>query len=425
MAVAIVLAVVVTASSALSWAVVPRLVSTRVDEPTSSLTQDRAWTGAGACSITPEYDRTLRRVLVSLDRKDTTLGLLGGLLEHLPRYTEIIVLLSRPNLASVSTELKGKPYRDRIRWVPYDIECPADRRIYLLFRDEDKLIPVDVEDWQGTFGSKWAQDFCEVGVTRSGEPLLLTPVVHRYFSAVGDTSDLEVACDNGYLENLDGVGLRVRSVPIAFKGGNILVDNVEGRSVALCGADILRTTRTASHALVGTRPSDAEIIPVIKTALNVDDVVVVGRGCLQPCLMYHLDQAAVLLAGRVAAVTHVVAQDARALRRNEEVRDVQRFLTELRSVLQALGYRVVDLDTSARNVMRFRYYANAIPYVDLQTRQRIILMPVFPSDQTDFDRELVEKNTTVLESLGYRVVHVPTRADTLKGGIHCLVNVLE
>ncbi len=367
----------------------------------------------------------MQRVLVSLDRKDTTLGLLDGLLEHLPRYTEIIVLLSRASLETIHAELKDKPYRDRIRLVARDVECPADKRIYLLFRDEDKLVPVDVEGWEGTFGSKWAQDLFEVGVTRSGGPLLITPVVHRYFSAVGDTSDLQVACDNAYLTGLDAVGLRVRSVPIAFKGGNVLVDNVEGRSVALCGADVLRATRTASHALVGVKPSDAEIIPVIKTALQVDDVIVVGRGCLQPRLMYHLDQAVVLLAGRVAAVTRVVAEDARALRCSEEVRDVRRFLAELRSELQGLGYRLVDLETSVRNVMRYRYYANAVPYVDLQTRQRITLMPVFPSGQTDFDRGLVERNTTVLESLAYRVVHVPTHADTLKGGIHCLVNVLE
>lgn len=52
-------------------------------------------------------------------------------------------------------------------------------------------------------------------------------------------------------------------------------------------------------------------------------------------------------------------------------------------------------------------------------------MPVFPDARTDLDRKLVERNAAAFESLGYRVVHVPTRADVLKGGIHCLVNVLE
>jgi len=142
LAVAFVLVVVVAASSALSWAVVPRLVSPRVDGPAFSPPQDRAWTGPGACSITPEYDRTMQKVLVSLDRKDTTLGLLDGLLEHLPSYAEIIVLLSRASLEGIHAELKDKPYRDRIRLVAHDVECPTDKRIYLLFRDEDKLVPL-------------------------------------------------------------------------------------------------------------------------------------------------------------------------------------------------------------------------------------------------------------------------------------------
>jgi len=52
-------------------------------------------------------------------------------------------------------------------------------------------------------------------------------------------------------------------------------------------------------------------------------------------------------------------------------------------------------------------------------------MPVFPSTQTDFEAKLVKMNVTAFESLGYNVVQVPTQADRINGGVHCLVNVLE
>lgn len=106
-------------------------------------------------------------------------------------------------------------------------------------------------------------------------------------------------------------------------------------------------------------------------------------------------------------------------------KEVDLFLSELRSVLMRLGYRLVNIDTSAHNLLNHQHYVNAIPYVDAKTGQRTLLMPVFHSKQTPFERELVKKNTAVFESLGYKVVHVPTKADMINGGIHCLVNVLE
>jgi hypothetical protein len=51
-------------------------------------------------------------------------------------------------------------------------------------------------------------------------------------------------------------------------------------------------------------------------------------------------------------------------------------------------------------------------------------MPTF-SEQTDLAKKIVEKNIEAFESLGYRVITVSTKADEGKGGIHCLVNVLE
>ena len=42
-----------------------------------------------------------------------------------------------------------------------------------------------------------------------------------------------------------------------------------------------------------------------------------------------------------------------------------------------------------------------------------------------YDQQLIRKNISMLESLGYTVCCVPTQAYKLTGGIHCLVNVLR
>ncbi len=90
-----------------------------------------------------------------------------------------------------------------------------------------------------------------------------------------------------------------------------------------------------------------------------------------------------------------------------------------------MGYRIVDIETSVQDVLHNRHHVNAIPYADAETNRTTILMPVFPSAQTGPDKERVRKNTAALESLGHRVVHVPTEVAELRGGIHCLVNVIN
>lgn len=107
------------------------------------------------------------------------------------------------------------------------------------------------------------------------------------------------------------------------------------------------------------------------------------------------------------------------------VKEVLAFLAKLRPILHDLGYTVVDVDVTVRNVLNYQHYVNAIPYVDKRTGQRTVLTPIFPEATTERDKQVARKNSRALESLGYTVVHVPTKAYELTGGIHCLVNVLR
>ena len=83
------------------------------------------------------------------------------------------------------------------------------------------------------------------------------------------------------------------------------------------------------------------------------------------------------------------------------------------------------MDTTVENVLNYQHYVNAIPYVDKESVQKTVLMPVFAETMGERDQQIIRKNAGTLESLGYTVVCVPTRASELTGGIHCLVNVLR
>lgn len=376
--------------------------------------------------MVPEYERLMREVVISLAIRDKTLDLHSGLLQHLPDYTKILILLPKSNLRAITAELEDQPYGERTQLVSFDTKHLNNVHVYFIFPERDKLMDSGVMDGatmpQGTL---WAQDLFEVATKPDGRSLLLVSDVHKWFTSHGHRSSLKVVSDNSYLGRLSSVGLEVQRLPLTFDGGNILVDEFGDRQIVICGGDMLRRTRTAWKSTRDSTPTNSEISSMLKKFLNADEVIVVGGEKVQPSLMFHLDQAMILLPNGVVGITNVVGKQPNGTPSSCEVKEVDVFLSELRSALVRLGYRLVNIDTSVRNVLNHQYYVNAIPYIDAKTSQRTLLMPVFPSTQTEFEKELVKKNTTTFESLGYKVVHVPTNVDKINGGIHCLVNVLE
>ena len=262
-------------------------------------------------------------------------------------------------------------------------------------------------------------------IDSTGRVLLVQPGVNKWYSIAGTDTDAKVVPDNNFLKNLRSVGLETHRAQLAFHGGNILTDEApDGHRIAFCGSDILTTTRTIRSTFGEHRSADEEIIADLKEVLNVDQVVVLTPGRSQPSMMYHLDQAMLLLSDKVVAIPRLIGTLPKVSPHAAEIRDVEHFLAELRSKMVELGYRVVDIETSVQNVLRCQHYVNAIPYTNVQTGQKTVMMPVFRSAQDDQDKLLIARNSAKLESLGYEVVPIPTDADRLRGGIHCLVNVI-
>ncbi len=381
----------------------------------------------GGLRTVPEYRRRMQRVVLSVADDDTTFEHHRQILSRLPDYTEVTLLAPRGRMQDIGEWIDRQADAARIRLVIYDPQRRQGARLYLLMPDNDQLVAVDAKGYTvgGQYGTAWAQDLFEVAVDADGRTVLLTARGYKCFVGLSEQDNRRVQADNLYLDCLAGEHTEVRRTPLAFKGGNLLIDEIDNRRVAFCGADSIRTTRTAWRAFDGGELSDGQVVEMLRQALAVDDAVLLGGGESQPVVMYHLDQAMLLLGDRVAAVPRLLGEVPPLEPDAGRIRHVMRFLAEVRSTLAGLGYRLVDVDTTVADVLDYRHHTNAVAYIDRHTQQRTLLMPVYPGNDSADGRRLVEKNIAAFESVGYTVVEVPTTANELYGGIHCMLNVLQ
>ncbi len=148
------------------------------------------WQRLKTCCSVPEYNRSMKKVVISISCQETKLDIQHSLLSCLPDYTEIYLLLPKTCLESVKTWLKDKPYRNQIKYLPYDARRMTDAQFHLLFREKEAFQPCDVNDYYfyDQFGTLWAQDLFEVMMDANGEKILLSSCIHRYFSSDKKTS---------------------------------------------------------------------------------------------------------------------------------------------------------------------------------------------------------------------------------------------
>lgn len=374
--------------------------------------------------IVPEHERFLNQIVISLGPKEKTLDIHSDFLCHLPNYTEIFILLPKNHMPSIEQKLIEQPYCQRTQLIGFDTKNFVSGHAYLVFPERNKLIdsgPVN----NLPMGSFWAQDLFEVATKLDGKQILLISDLHKWFISVDLKSPLNVISDNFFLSSLSSIGLEIKRLPLTFRGGNILFDEFKGKKIVVCGGDVYRLTQTVWKSSRDSTPTEEQISKMVLKFFNVDDVVIMGGKKVQPSLMFHLDQAMVFLSKGIVGITNLVGKMNNAASDVKRIKEVEVFLLELRSKLSNLGYKLVNIDTSIHNVVNYQYYVNGVPYVDAITGQKTFIMPVYPSNQTEFEKELISKNIFSLEKLGYRVVPVPSKANELYGGIHCLSNVLN
>ena len=373
-------------------------------------------------SIEPEYDRKLDRVVISLASKSRDLSFHKAIIESLPYYTEIIMLLPQKRADSIKDQIRLLRWGGKVRMVPYDSWTLKDTKAYVLSSRKQELKAVR-KNLSLSSGTIWAQDLFEVVRGENGMNSLLKPYMYNLIVPPARDAGRKVQSDNIFLKKLASSRLGIRSLPLMFKGGNVLIDNHNGRRIAFVGGDVIRETMLVSEEALGSSVSAKEVKDRLRHYLNVDQVVVVGEKIQQPLQMFHLDQAMVLLPGGNAAVTRVV--DMGVSKFDPRVYPVTLFLDGLREQLRSLGYRIVDIHASVDDVLDYRYYVNGVPYVNRESGKREFLMPQFDASSTGINAVIFERNVSAIESLGFRVIPVHTHVNEHHGGIHCMVNVIS
>ena len=374
--------------------------------------------------VVPEYDREMRRVVVSLCDGIASLELQHEILLRVPDYTSIILLVSRRDSSGVASTLRNTPYAERTTIVTFDPDVRTSGELHLIDNGKGFISMPLMEPTPLQLGTRWAQDLFIPVVTSGMTTRIVTPSFYMCLCTGGKGIIGKPEGDNRFVASLETAGLEFVKLPMSFSGGNIAIVEAGGKRIALCGGDILRDTRDFRKQFPSEAAPDTLVARMIGGALGVDRVVFVGHDTFQPRLMFHLDQALISLPGGVAAVTRIAGNPADFPGMSGHLADVGRFLEVLRDVLDRLGVTVVDIDAPVHNIVNYEFYVNAIPFRHVRTGKRTLLMPVFEQRHMD-DPKIIKTNTERLESLGYTVIHVPTKAGSLKGGVHCLVNMIE
>lgn len=387
--------------------------------------QQRLFNMRRLCRVAPEYERTLSRVVISLSSHDTDIDSVAPLLATLPDYARVHLLTPARRIQAVEAALAERPGADRIELVPYDSLPTRSAEFLVLYPGEEQLVRLPATgnraiDQQGT---AWAQDLFEAAATPDGEPLLLIPEIYKYYCVQDDSL---ASPDTGFLLALRRPGLALQTLPLAFKGGNLLFDQLGKRRILFCGEDVITGTQVLWQTLSNLELERTDALRLLRESFHVDEAVVLGPPqCAQPEHLFHLDQAVLLLPGGVAGVERITGSAAGlSPEEREAVAAVRLFLQHVRAQLTEQGYRVLDIRVSPRNVLAFQHYANAIPYRDRRRQARGILVPAF-ADLSPQEAHLAAENEQALAQQGFDITRVPTTAHRRRGGIHCQINAIE
>jgi hypothetical protein len=358
----------------------------------------------------PEYSRNLDSIVLfaedwSWNVRNTQLEIL----ENLPDYTKIKIIVE-PDVF-----LGREPYKDFFK-----ARLPEEVYSRITF----------LEAPQGLSTSPWAQDLSE-----GDEKVQILPL--SYTGGFPNTPDKP---QNEIMYKLEEEGIEIRRVPVEFAGGNIFVSrDKEGRKLLLAGGDSYLFT-AKSYELVGKSISEDEYSKIMKNAFNVDEVVIIatrdesGKINPQPSSIFHIDQVMLPIADGVVAMPSI-----EILPQTEEKEIFQKIKTfaaeqyygtateardevnKYREMMTSLGYTIVDLKTGPESVEDFQAYTNGIVYQDKNTRQKTVIMPIFPNDDGVYLMGGTNlENKKAFEDAGFVVKTVKDRAYIRKGNIHCL-----
>ena len=201
------------------------------------------------------------------------------------------------------------------------------------------------------------------------------------------------------------------------------MDIVDGRTIAFCGGDILRHTQAVKEDFPHMVAPPEQLPELIRQYLGVQDVLIAGYN--QPTLMFHLDQAMMLLGNQKAVVLTVSGPFPEERKKRRLVNDVMTFTTGLKKRLKERGYSIILIEATADDVLNYRLPTNGIVFTNAETGELTMFYPVFSSRDGTGYTEAERRNMDRLTAAGLKVIPLFTENYKLRGGPHCMINVLE
>lgn len=428
----------------------------RAGTDTTRITAHQVLQGALRLPFVPEYDRSMDRVLLAVERNGLAEDMAAklGILQALPAYSEVLLLRDEA--------LNGAPL-----WKRLGVEgAPEVPSLKLL---ENRARWFDPES-----GTAWMQDLGE---------------------GAGGVMFLGVK-GREHRESLLRLGVRAIEHPLPLDGGNVsLARNRSGQKIVFIGE---REFQNARKALVkdGVSANDDLVRDAYRLTFSADRVVVMPTMGVD-----HVDQTVLFLGdGRAvterlpelsepevalvddyertlaqapagenmeyvdafdehyrgdtaevvsrthAGVRQVIARNPQLLLPNSVAaryklnrsrrpdfqdlvytREFEALRIETEKRLRDCDFEILHLETSIRARLNRQYYVNAMPFRDRATGKPTLLLPVYgtagqsaPMSAEVSQSGLNQRNIARLEQMGYVVKTVP--GQYLRGGsTHCSI----
>ena len=87
---------------------------------------------------------------------------------------------------------------------------------------------------------------------------------------------------------------------------------------------------------------------------------------------------------------------------------------------------MIDLFVTSNNIANHQAYTNSLVYIDKNTGQKTVIMPIFPNEKGEYTMTGNNlRNKQILENEGFIVKVVRDRAFTFYGNIHCLTLIAQ
>jgi hypothetical protein len=355
--------------------------------------------------VRPEYERALKRIYLSVP--DEYRGPREAAVDphrhvQFVQHTYAELIASLPNYTNIDIAVSDRPQATLVE----GLRAAAGARPFRVHVIDRLHADLDM----------WAQDLGE-RISVNGEDRFLVPM----------PTDPRMPYNGELSQSRQRVARQVfadRTVEadFVFEGGNLAFDRVGDRTRVFIGYNDVQLT-IENYRRQG-RSLDADgVARLVAADFGGAEVVVMGRQQQSP-LLFHLDQAFILLGDNLAVVNRIVGPAS----------PEQRQLDATRERLKALGYRTVVIDHTQADVEGYRVSTNAVPFVDAETGQKTIIFPVFPGEAKDSAQgplgpgQLTGKALAAYrayQAAGYLPIPIRDFAHIVGGNTHCITNVLN